>query len=113
MSGLTKRQQDVFDFIVKHIKKHGVAPTISEISDAMGIKSKNQTHKTLLALRDRGYITWRPKCARSISVLFTEDMQPDWETIARMLLLQNRDMRAALIKLGAPYKEPEGEIDVE
>lgn len=113
MSGLTQNQKETFDFILSYIEQHGVAPSIGEITVAIGKKSKGQTHQILWALRDRGYVTWRPRASRSISVLFTPDMKPDWETIARMLLLQNRDMRAMLIKLGVPYGEPEGEIDVE
>jgi SOS-response transcriptional repressor LexA len=65
MYGLTARQKKVLDFI----KAQENTPSLAEICEGCGIKSKSDAHTVLMALKDRGHITWLPNKARSIVVL--------------------------------------------
>jgi repressor LexA len=54
---LTKKQQNVLDFIVAHDKKHTYAPTLDEICLALNLKSRGSLHKHIQALITAGYVT--------------------------------------------------------
>jgi repressor LexA len=56
---LTNRQRDVLAFITEHYATHGAPPTISEIGDGLGIKSKSTTHAHVLILVDKGQLSAR------------------------------------------------------
>lgn len=112
MSGLTPKQLHVFQFIEQFIAANQYGPSIRDICKGCSIKSNGEVHKIVSSLRDRGYITYRPLTPHSIAILFNKNMVPNWEEIARMLLLQNRDMRAMLLQAGNSYDEPEAKIDV-
>ena len=65
---LTKRQQDILNFIEECIDQDGFPPTIAEIGHRFGIKSNNGVNDHLVALERKGYIARSPK-ARSIRVI--------------------------------------------
>jgi repressor LexA len=65
---LTKRQQQIYDFIASAIGNHGMPPTIREIGKRFGIVSTNGVRATLSALAKKGYITRRPKLSRGIEL---------------------------------------------
>ncbi len=56
MKGLTKRQQEILDFIGDSIAARGYPPTIREIGKHMGIKSTNGVNDHLKALERKGYL---------------------------------------------------------
>ena len=93
MKGITEKQKDTLDFIVFYMAKNGIAPTDSEMLKALNVKSKARVHANVCALRERGYIDFSPRRARSITVLFPEEGCPNWENVARALFLQNRILR--------------------
>ena len=66
---LTKRQKDVLNFIKGYIKTHGYSPTLREIARGTGIKTPRGVKTHLIALSRKGYITFQPGKARSISIL--------------------------------------------
>lgn len=49
MDGLTDRQRRVFDFMACFEEQHGMAPTIREIMEAMGLRSTNGVQDHLRA----------------------------------------------------------------
>ena len=53
---LTKKQKNVYDYIVLHIKTHFVSPYIREIQDGCKITSYKSVVDKLLALEKKGYI---------------------------------------------------------
>ncbi len=57
MKALTKRQEQVLDFIVMRIRDVGYPPTIREIGEHMGIRSTNGVSDHLRALERKGYLT--------------------------------------------------------
>lgn len=66
---LTKRQQEILDFITEHICEHGFPPTIREIGAANGIDSPNGVMCHLRALESKGRIERRENESRAIKVL--------------------------------------------
>lgn len=56
MQGLTKRQQQVLDFITSRINEQGYPPTIREIGEEMGIRSTNGVNDHLKALERKGFL---------------------------------------------------------
>jgi len=56
MQGMTKRQQQILDYITEWILEHGYPPTIREIGEHMGIRSTNGVNDHLKALERKGYL---------------------------------------------------------
>lgn len=98
--GLTPAQKRVLDFINTYIRRNGVSPSYSEMQADLNMRSKASVSRYLIALRERGYIDFSPRQARSIIVLFPIEGTPNWESIARVLHLQNAELRAHLKSLG-------------
>lgn len=67
MKGLTKKQQEILDFIDMFTRKEGMAPTVYEIADYFGIKSAT-AFAHLRALQRKGYVS-RSSKARSLTLL--------------------------------------------
>lgn len=68
-SVLTKRQQQIFEFILSSIDKFGYPPSIPEIQEEFCFKSPNAVQDHLRALERKGYISRRPHKSRGIAVL--------------------------------------------
>lgn len=74
---LTKKQQEVYDFIVSSMKEHGIAPTIRDIARGLELSSPSTVHVHLANLETKGYIHRDPLKSRCMTVLHEEDlMQP-------------------------------------
>lgn len=73
---ITERQKELLKFIVQQIRDHSLPPSISEMADHLGVKSKNAVAKLLDSLEDGGYIATSGK-ARGIQVLnsLTDSLQ--------------------------------------
>lgn len=67
MKGLTKKQQEILDFIDDFGRREGMAPTVYEIADYFEIKSAT-AFAHLRALQRKGYIS-RSSKARSLTLL--------------------------------------------
>ena len=63
---LTKRQQQVFDFIEDKIEEWGYPPTIREIGEHLGIRSTNGVADHLKALKRKGYLQQRGQKSRTL-----------------------------------------------
>lgn len=68
-SVLTKRQQQIFEFIISSIDQFGYPPSIPEIQKEFSFKSPNAVQDHLGALERKGYIYRRPHKSRGIEVL--------------------------------------------
>ncbi|HLI47530.1 MAG TPA: transcriptional repressor LexA [Chthonomonas sp.] len=66
--GLTEKQQQILDFIVKYIEEKGYPPSIREIGNAFNISSLRGVTVHLDALQRKGKIT-RLSTSRSITVV--------------------------------------------
>jgi repressor LexA len=68
MDLLTDRQAELLKFIVQQIREHNLPPSLSEMAEFLGAKSKRSAAKHLESLEDAGYIKTSGK-ARGITVL--------------------------------------------
>ena len=66
MTKLTKRQQEVLDFITSHMESTGYPPTRAEIAKALGFRSPNAAEEHLRALARKGAIEMIPGTSRGI-----------------------------------------------
>lgn len=67
--GLTQRQEECFDFIVGYLDGKLKAPSLDEIQDFLGLRSKSGAHRIVKELEDRGLIRRLPNQARAIEVV--------------------------------------------
>ncbi|MDB5096006.1 MAG: lexA [Cyanobacteria bacterium RYN_339] len=65
----TSKQQEVFEYIMLHVRENGYAPSIREICTALGLRSTSTVHYHLTALAKRGMIQWEGGKNRAIKVL--------------------------------------------
>jgi repressor LexA len=66
---LTKRQQEILDFIENFAQKRGYPPTLREIGNEFGISSTNGVRVNLAALEKKQYIKRRPWLSRGIELV--------------------------------------------
>lgn len=73
---LTDRQQEVFNFLKRHIETTGMPPTRAEISRELGFRSPNAAEEHLKALARKGAIEIVAGMSRGIRLLLQTD-EPD------------------------------------
>jgi repressor LexA len=66
---LTKRQQEIFDFIKSYSAKYGYPPTVRDIGKAVGLASSSTVHAHLANLEKVGLLRRDPSKPRAIELL--------------------------------------------
>jgi repressor LexA len=66
---LTKRQQEIFDFIKQYSAKYGYPPTVRDIGKAVGLASSSTVHAHLANLEKVGLLRRDPSKPRAIEML--------------------------------------------
>jgi repressor LexA len=66
---LTKRQQEIFDFIKRYSAKYGYPPTVRDIGKAVGLASSSTVHAHLANLERLGMLRRDPTKPRAIELL--------------------------------------------
>jgi repressor LexA len=66
---LTKRQQEIFDFIKRYSAKYGYPPTVRDIGKAVGLASSSTVHAHLSNLEKAGLLRRDPSKPRAIELL--------------------------------------------
>jgi repressor LexA len=66
---LTKRQQEIFDFVRRYAGDHGYPPTVRDIGKAIGLTSSSTVHAHLANLEKLGVLRRDPTKPRAIEVL--------------------------------------------
>jgi repressor LexA len=66
---LTKRQQEIFDFIKRYSAKYGYPPTVRDIGKAVGLASSSTVHAHLSNLERIGMLRRDPSKPRAIELL--------------------------------------------
>ena len=69
MVDLTKRQQEIFDFIKRYSAKYGYPPTVRDIGKAVGLASSSTVHAHLANLEKLGLLRRDPSKPRAIELL--------------------------------------------
>ena len=81
---LTKRQQQIYEYVVGYSEKHGYPPTVREIGDAIGLASPSTVHAHLANLEREGYVRRDPTKPRALELVGRERRSPP-EAAARDL----------------------------
>jgi repressor LexA len=69
MVDLTKRQQEIFDFIKKYSANYGYPPTVRDIGKAVGLASSSTVHAHLANLERLGVLRRDPTKPRAMELL--------------------------------------------
>jgi repressor LexA len=73
MTKLSKRQQEILEYIKDEVNKRGYPPSVREIGEAVGLASSSTVHGHLSRLEKKGYIRRDPTKPRAIEILGEED----------------------------------------
>lgn len=73
MSKLSKRQQEILDFIKEQVLMKGYPPSVREIGQSVGLASSSTVHGHLSRLEKKGYIRRDPTKPRAIEVIELEE----------------------------------------
>jgi repressor LexA len=87
MDKITRRQEDVLDYIKKYIVEHGYPPATREIGAALGLSSPATVHTHLKKLEDAGYIKKTNSKFRTIEILVDNEYEVKNEEIVKVPLL--------------------------
>jgi repressor LexA len=66
---LTKRQQEIFEFIKRYSSEHGYPPTVRDIGKAIGLTSSSTVHAHLSNLEKLGLLRRDPTKPRALELL--------------------------------------------
>src|SRR6187455_406492 len=66
---LTKRQQEIFDYVKRYGAEHGYPPTVRDIGKAIGLTSSSTVHAHLANLERLGMLRRDPTKPRAMEVL--------------------------------------------
>lgn len=83
MTKISKRQQDILEFIKQQVSEKGYPPSVREIGEAVGLASSSTVHGHLARLEKKGFIRRDPTKPRAIEILTNEDTNiiPKGETV--------------------------------
>jgi len=87
MEKLTKRQDEILQFIKKYIVNNGYPPTVREIGASLGLSSPATIHSHLSNLEEKGYIKKNENKNRALELLIDNEFAKDEESIVSVPLL--------------------------
>jgi repressor LexA len=73
---LTGRQQEIWDFLVGYVDRHGYPPTVREIGESVGLASPSTVHAHLANLERAGYLKRDPTKPRALELLQHRRREP-------------------------------------
>jgi len=71
MKRLTSRQQEIYDYLARHLDERGFPPTLREICGEFGMKSTRAASDHLQALERKGFISRARDRSRGIELMGT------------------------------------------
>jgi repressor LexA len=66
---LTGRQQEIWDFLVDYVDRHGYPPTVREVGEAVGLASPSTVHAHLANLERAGLLRRDPTKPRALELV--------------------------------------------
>lgn len=87
MKKLTKRQDEILNFMKEYIVSHGFPPTVREIGKALGVSSPATIHAHLTNLEKKGIIKKDGSKNRAIELLVENEYAIKNEEVTRVPLL--------------------------
>ena len=79
---LTARQQEIWNFLVEYVDRHGYPPTVREIGERVGLASPSTVHAHLANLERAGLLKRDPTKPRALELLGREKREPQPEVEA-------------------------------
>ena len=76
MRELTKRQNEIFEYIKQTVHAKGYPPSVREIGEAVGLASSSTGHGHLSRLEEKGYIRRDPTKPRAIEIVTEQLGEP-------------------------------------
>jgi repressor LexA len=76
---LTARQQEIWNYLVEYVDRHGYPPTVREIGERVGLASPSTVHAHLANLERAGLLRRDPTKPRALELIGRErrEAQPD------------------------------------
>jgi repressor LexA len=84
---LTKKQNEVLDYIKKYTAKHGYPPAIREIGAGLGLSSPATVHTHVKKLEEAGVIKTSSNKFRTIEILVENEYSDNEEDVIKVPLL--------------------------
>ena len=91
---LTARQQEIWNFLVEYVDRHGYPPTVREIGERVGLASPSTVHAHLANLERAGLLRRDPTKPRALELIGRE----------------KREAEPAAVRVDAPRLPVLGEI---
>jgi repressor LexA len=73
---VSKRQREIYDFVVAYARKHGYPPTVREIGAEVGLASPSTVHVHLAKLEEAGYLRRDPSKPRALELVGLDRSTP-------------------------------------
>src|SRR5207237_3458085 len=74
-TGLTTRQQEIWNYLVEYVDRHGYPPTVREIGEEVGLASPSTVHAHLANLERAGLLRRDPTKPRALELIGRERPQ--------------------------------------
>lgn len=74
---LTARQQEIWNFLVEYVDRHGYPPTVREIGERVGLASPSTVHAHLANLERAGLLKRDPTKPRALELIGREKSEPE------------------------------------
>jgi repressor LexA len=74
---LTARQQEIWNYLVDYVDRHGYPPTVREIGEQVGLASPSTVHAHLANLERAGLLRRDPTKPRALELIGRERREPD------------------------------------
>jgi repressor LexA len=84
---LTGRQQEIWDFLVDYVDRHGYPPTVREIGEAVGLASPSTVHAHLANLERAGLLKRDPTKPRAVELVGRERREAPATALERLPLV--------------------------
>ena len=68
---LTKKQKELYDFLIEYISINEISPSFEEMKNAVNLKSKSGIHRLITSLEQRGFIKRLKHKARALEIIKT------------------------------------------
>ena len=73
---LTARQQEIWNYLVEYVDRHGYPPTVREIGEQVGLASPSTVHAHLANLERAGLLRRDPTKPRALELIGREKREP-------------------------------------
>ena len=73
---LTDRQQQIWNYLVEYVDRHGYPPTVREIGEEVGLASPSTVHAHLANLERAGLLRRDPTKPRALELIGRERRRP-------------------------------------